>query len=84
MPEGSRLQRIRTEPVAGLQRESHVLAVIAHRPTETPFCLADLVLDRVLVHHQLFGGRLEAARFEEDEQGAAQASVVPVVGAQAR
>ena len=40
---------------------SRVLAVIAHRPTETPLCLADLVLDRVLVHHQLFGGRLVAA-----------------------
>src|SRR5262249_34396085 len=40
VPEGSRSRHIRAEPVAGLQREFHVLPVIAHRSAETLLCLA--------------------------------------------
>ena len=64
VPEGSRSRHIRAEPVAGLQREFHVLAVIAHRSAETLFCLA--------------------APASRKAKGVAQASVVLVVGCQAR
>lgn len=64
VPEGSRSRHIRAEPVAGLQREFHVLPVIAHRSAETLLCLA--------------------APASRKAKGVAQASVVLVVGCQAR
>ena len=71
--------------MAGPQREFHVVAVLAHRPAQALLRLADPVLDRVLVQHQLLGGRLVAARvLQEDQQGAAQPGVVLVVGGQPR
>jgi hypothetical protein len=44
--------------VAGLQRELHVVAVLADRPAEAFLGLADPVLDCVLVQRQPFGGGL--------------------------
>src|SRR5436305_216591 len=70
----SELQNEQAEPVAGLQRELHVVAVLAHRPAEALLRLADPVLDRVLVQHQLLGGRLVAAPApQEGQQGLTQA-----------
>ena len=71
--------------MACLQRQFHVVAVTAHRPAETLLRLADPVLDRVLVQHQLLGGRLVAAPgLQEDQQGLAQPGVVLVVDGQVR
>ena len=57
------------------------MAVVADRPAEALRGLVDPVLDRVLVQHQPFGGRLVApAGVEEHQQGLAQPGVVLVVG----
>jgi hypothetical protein len=70
--------------VGGPQRELHVRAVLAHRPAEACLSPADAVLDGVLVRRQALRGRLVAAPGpQEDQQGAAQASVALVVGGQA-
>jgi hypothetical protein len=61
------------------------MAVLTHRAAEALLRLADPVLDRVLVQHQLFGGRLVTApALQEDQQGLTQANVVLVVVGQAR
>jgi len=84
MASGGRPQHGRAEPVGGLQREFHVLAVIADRPAEALLRLPDPVLNRVLVQYQLFSGRLVAAPvLQEDQQGVAQPGVVLIVSGQA-
>src|SRR5580658_140834 len=78
-------QHRRAEPAAGLQREFHVVLVLAHWPAEAFLGLADPVLDGVLVQHQPFGGRLVAAPgVQEDQQGVAQPGVVLIISGQAR
>jgi hypothetical protein len=60
------------------------MRVLGHWPAEALLRPADPVLDRVLVQHQPFGGRLVAAPgLQEGQQGVAQAGVVLVVGGQA-
>src|ERR1700735_3240420 len=65
---GGRPQYGRAQPMAGLECEVHVVAVTADRSAETFLRLADPVLDRVLMQHQLFGGRLVAAPSLQEDQ----------------
>ena len=79
------MQNCRAEPLTHPQCEFHVVAVLGHGAAKALLGLADPVLDCVLVQHEALGGGLIAApALQEDQQGLAQASVVIVIGSQAR
>jgi len=68
-----------------LQREFHIVAVVAHGAAKALLGFADPILDCVLVQHETLGrGLIAAPGLQEDQQCLAQTSVVLVIGSQAR
>ena len=79
------VQDCRAKPETHLQREFHVVAVLAHCAAKALLGLTDPVLDGVLVQYEAFGGGLVAAPgLQEYQQGLTQAGVLLVIGGQAR